>query len=670
MDRILAHLYRRTLDDQFARIWAASMGLAVVTGFLDFVHVYVSYRLGAEAFSWGAIAHGYAVWWSTYIVLVAIALLMARRFQLTPGALTSNLGIHLVAALFLAYTHTICNALRVAPHRGLTVEFLRQVVSWASMNFPIDFVSYWAIVGLSSTYCYYSIARRDEERSRKIALQTRDLIETSLDALVKVSRGGKITDANRATELLTGVRRERLIGTDLSEYFTEPEKVHDGCRQVFSKWSIRDFPLAIRSAAGGVTDVLCNASVAKNEAGEVDGIVATARDMTMYKQLEEEQLQSQKLDALGRFAGGLAHDFNNILGVILGCAELAQKRLPAEDALARQIVTIEKAAERAASLTQQLLAFSRKQVMRPKVLNLNDVVTELSERLSRLIGENLLLIVDLADDLASVEIDPAQMQQVLMCLAENACAAMPQGGSLVIATANVVLDSQYRQKDARLAPGAYVTISVSDSGVGMDEETTAHIFEPYFTTKELGTAKGLGLSIVHGIVGQSGGDILVESELGRGTTFKIFLPESTQQPEAALHQMPAVKVNEPATKTILIVEDEVELALIMREILESSGYSTLLAGSGAEALQLAQNHRGTIHLLLTDVILPNEMDGKELAQRLQQVRPNLSVIYMSGYNNVLVAADGRLGPGAILLEKPFSLVVLLDKVRQVLDSDS
>ena len=665
----LTRFYRRALHQETARIWAASLGLAIFTGFLDFVHMCVSYRLGAENSPWASIAYGYSVWWLSYIILVAIALLMARRFQLTPGVLTSNLGIHLLAALFLAYTHTICNALFDAPRVGLTADFLRRVVSWAGMNFPIDFVSYWAIVGLSSTYRYYSIAKSNEEKSRKIALQTRNLIETSLDPLVKVSRGGKITDANRATELVTGVRRESLIGTDFSRYFTEPEKVRDGCRRVFSKWSIRDYPLAIRSAAGSVTDVLCNASVVKNDAGEVDGMVATVRDITKYKQLEEEQLQSQKLDALGRFAGGLAHDFNNILGIILGSAELAQKRLPTEDSLAKQIVTIERAAERAVSLTRQLLAFSRKQVMRPKVLDLNEVVTELNERLARLIGEDVLLIVDLADDLARVEIDPVQMQQVLMCLAENACAAMPQGGSLVITTANVMLDNQQRQV-ARLAPGAYVTISVSDSGVGMDEETTAHIFEPYFTTKDLGRARGLGLSIVHGIVGQSGGDVSVESELGRGTTFKIFLPESTQQPEAALQQERAVSVDKQARETILIVEDEVELAQMMSEILDSSGYYTLLAASGAEALQVAENYGGEIQLLVTDVILPSEMDGKEVAQRLQEVRPKLKVIYISGYNEVLVTADGRLGPGAILLEKPFSLAVLLGKVRQVLDSDS
>ncbi len=508
--------------------------------------------------------------------------------------------------------------------------------------------------------------KQAEEQLRRASLYARSLIEASLDPLVTISSEGKITDVNRATELVTGITRARLIGSDFCDYFTEPDKAREGYRKVFEEELVRDYPLAIRHVSGHITHVLYNASVFRNEAGEVEGAFAAARDISERKVLEEQLLQAQKLEAIGRLAGGVAHDFNNIIGIILGYSALIQGKLKPDDPSAKHLESILRAAERAAALTRQLLAFSRKQVMDVRLLDLNERITELSKMLPRLIGENVEVVLQLTPDLGRVKADPVQFEQVLINLAVNAKDAMPRGGRLRIASANARLDSNYQRLHPEVLPGAYVMISVSDTGVGMDESTRSRIFEPFFTTKAIGKGTGLGLSIIYGIVRQSGGHIWVYSEPGQGTTFKIYLPRVFAPEEKAALQAPPTPVTEAASGTILVVEDEKALAEMTRDALRDSGYTVLLAGNGEEAMRVARSHAGPIDLLLTDVVLSAGINGVGLAAHLRALRPEMKVIYMSGYSDVLVKAEADVGFGAVLLEKPFNVDVLRATVSKEL----
>ncbi|MBZ5654301.1 MAG: PAS domain S-box protein [Acidobacteriia bacterium] len=506
---------------------------------------------------------------------------------------------------------------------------------------------------------------RKHEQVRKASLYTRSLIEASPDPLVTISPEGKITDVNAATETVTGLSRERLTGSDFCDYFTEPGQAREIYQQVFEKGSVHDYPLAIRHASGHITHVLYNASVFKNQAGQVEGVFAAARDISERKTLEEQLLQAQKLEAIGRLAGGVAHDFNNIMAVILGFSGLIQERLAPDHPIRQPVENIQRAAERAAGVTRQLLAFSRKQVMKPKVLELNDVITEASKMLVRLIGENIDLVLKLSADLARVQADPIQIEQVLMNLALNARDAMPKGGTLTISTSNTELNHDYQQMHAPIVPGPYAMISVSDTGVGMKEETRSHVFEPFFTTKPMGQGTGLGLSIVYGIVKQSGGNIWVYSEAGQGTTFKIYLP-AIDVPKETVHQLEPAMISAPGSGTILVVEDEAALAELTRTVLERQGYSVLAANSGEEALNLARSHQGSIQLLLTDIILRGRMDGFELASLFHAERPGMKVLYMSGYSDALNSPRREVDPNATLLEKPFTTQELRAKVSEIL----
>jgi len=389
------------------------------------------------------------------------------------------------------------------------------------------------------------------------------------------------------------------------------------------------------------------------------------RDVTEHKQLEAQLIESQKLEAIGRLAGGLAHDFNNIMSIILGYADTSREKLAPGSPLDKEIAGIQTAAERASGLTRQLLAFSRKQVLETRILNLNEVIGELNKMWRRLIGENIKLIFRPGRGLGAVKADPAQMQQVLMNLAVNARDAMPMGGRLVITTANVNLHEDYCRYHPAVMPGDYVMVSVEDTGSGMDEAISARIFEPFFTTKGLGKGTGLGLSIIYGIVRQSGGDIEVTSTPGKGTTFRIYLPRVAGQSEPLVPAEPA-RPSGPASETILLVEDEAALVEMIRDVLESSGYTVLEAASGEEALRLERGYGGEIHMLLTDVVLKSGMDGTVLASRMQKLRPGVKVMYMSGYSELLAALDGQI-IGDILLQKPFSTLALRTKVRELLD---
>jgi PAS domain S-box-containing protein len=395
-----------------------------------------------------------------------------------------------------------------------------------------------------------------------------------------------------------------------------------------------------------------------------DSVIWIGRDITGRKILEEQLRQSQKMDAIGQLAGGIAHDFNNLLTAINGFSDLSLRRLEAEDPLRGNIEEVKKAGERAASLTRQLLAFSRKQVLQPKVFGLNSVISELEKMLKRLIGEDIELRTVLDRDTGTVKADPGQIEQVIMNLVVNARDAMPAGGKLTIETKNIDLGDDISHQPGAVDPGQYVMLGISDTGIGMDEETQAHIFEPFFTSKEAGKGTGLGLSTVYGIVKQSDGSIRVYSEQGRGTTFKVYLPRVAENAQV-YKRTPDVEENLRGTEIILLAEDEDIVRKLARQVLEMFGYQVLEAPNGGAALLICERHEGPIDLLITDVVMP-EMSGTELTDRLIRLRPDLKVLYMSGYTDNAVIHRGVLDEGTNFLQKPFTPGALARRVREVL----
>jgi PAS domain S-box-containing protein len=397
-----------------------------------------------------------------------------------------------------------------------------------------------------------------------------------------------------------------------------------------------------------------------------------ANDVTERKRAEEalhkteEQLrQALKMEAVGKLAGGVAHDFNNLLTAITGHSEMCLRRLTPENSLHRHIDQIKKAGDRAAALTRQLLAFSRKQILQPEVLDLNHIVLELSKMLQRLIGEDIDLLMGLAADLGKVKADPNQLEQVLMNLVVNARDAMPKGGKLTIETSNVHLSGEFADNHASVPAGDYVMLAVSDSGCGMDAETQARIYEPFFTTKEVGKGTGLGLATVYGIVKQSEGSIWVYSEVGRGTTFKIYLP-SVECPELTVVAGTENRDLLKGAETVLLVEDEEVVREMAAEILRENGYEVMVAKDPEAALILAAQYNGVIHLMLTDVVMPR-MSGRDLAEQISPLRPEMKVLYMSGYTDDAIVHHGVLEEGTAFIAKPFSIDALARKLREVLD---
>jgi PAS domain S-box-containing protein len=381
----------------------------------------------------------------------------------------------------------------------------------------------------------------------------------------------------------------------------------------------------------------------------------------LHGQLE----QSQKVESIGRLAGGIAHDFNNMLTVINGYSQLMLNQLRPGDPLRSDVQEILDAGERASSLTRQLLAFSRNQILVPKVINFNQIVRDMERLLKRLIGEDIELVSSLAPNLDPIKADPGQLEQVIMNLAVNARDAMPDGGKLTLETSNVQLDAAYARSHISVTPGPYVMLAVSDNGVGMDPETQAHLFEPFFTTKEKGKGTGLGLATVYGIVKQSGGNVWVYSEAGQGTTFKIYFPRVQDSLDKASQAVPLPMAR--GTETLLLVEDEAAVRKLASSILRSNGYTVLEAGNGREALDLVASHSKSIDLLVTDVVMPG-MSGRDLSKRMLEIRPGLPVLYLSGYTSNAIVHHGVLDSGVNFLQKPFTPEGLVRKVREVLDA--
>jgi PAS domain S-box-containing protein len=516
---------------------------------------------------------------------------------------------------------------------------------------------------------------------------------------------------NRLGEDLIGVKSEILIGKNDFDFFPpeEAEFFQSKDREVLQKKTLVDIPEEIIQTPRGKRWLHTKKIPLLDENGVPQYLLGISEDITerreflrkSQEELEarvrqrtaalaeatenlerqllerrraeealrraEEQLRhSQKMEAIGRLAGGIAHDFNNLLSVVLGLTSLLLNGMGRDDPMRVDLEEIKTAGERAAALTQQLLAFSRQQVLEPRLVDLNEVIANMDRMLRRLLGEDIDLIARTYAGTWTVKVDPNQMEQVLMNLALNARDAMPNGGRLTLETANVDLDETYAREHLDVPAGEYVMVAVSDTGNGIEKETIAHIFEPFFTTKERGKGTGLGLSTAFGIVKQSGGSMWVYSEPGRGTTFKVYIPRARD-----LFQAPAVPQLLPTTlsgtETILLVEDEDAVRHVASTILRRNGYEVLEARNGAEALHRCRKHSGPVHLLLTDVVMPR-MSGRKLAEQLHQIRPNLRVLYMSGYTENAIDHHGVLDVGVAFIQKPITPDALARKVREVLDA--
>jgi len=509
--------------------------------------------------------------------------------------------------------------------------------------------------------------KRVEASLRASENRYRTLFDRNLAGVYRTALDGRVLECNDAFARIFGyASREEALRGDANELYPTPAIREAFLDLLKADGGIVNHEFEGRRKDGSVVWLLENAHLVEGAETAAGGIIeGTLLDITERRNMEAELRQAQKIEAIGRLAGGVAHDFNNILGVILGYGELVESELPPGSPVREPVAEMMKAAQRAATLTRQLQAFSRKQILQPKRLDLNDLVANAHTMLGRLIGEDITIVVRPAVDLGTAQADPGQIDQILLNLAVNARDAMPKGGTLTLETANIAFDDEYAADHGPATPGRYVMLAVSDTGVGMDAETQNRIFEPFFTTKPAGQGTGLGLATVYGIVKQSAGYIWVYSEPGLGTTFKIYLPRVDEMPDGISPASPSESTR-GGDETILLVEDNAALREVTRRRLEELGYTVLLAADGAEALALAGARSEPIDLLLTDVVMPN-LGGGELAQRLAALRPGLRVLYMSGYTDGAIEQHGVLAAGVMLLEKPFSGEQLLRAVRVVLD---
>ena len=517
--------------------------------------------------------------------------------------------------------------------------------------------------------------RKNEEKIQQMTLYNRSLIEASLDPLVTISPEGKITDVNKATEIATGYPREQLIGTDFSSYFSNPERARTGYQQVIIEGQITDYELELKHKDGSTIFVLYNASIYQNEAGCTMGILAAARNISERKKMEEEKEKLQKmlqkaqnLESIGLLAGGVAHEFNNMLAIIFGNYELAITKCSPEDGIYDKLQKIFKAAKHSAQLTSKLLTYAQKQIITPKVLDVNEAISSRLAQLRSYIHKGITMHWHPASRLYYVQIDPAQLEQVLTNIIVNANDAILDEGNITIECDNVVIDEkECFQNEERIMIGEYIMLSISDDGYGMDKEMLSHIFEPFFTTKDISKGSGLGLPTVYGIVKQNHGFICVTSEVGKGTTFKVYLPivrSKAAEPNTKKEEVLARRINE----TLLLVEDEPWLLDLLKEVLAEQNYNVLAADTPREALRLAQEYMGGIHLIITDVAMPG-MNGQELVNQIRKTLPALPCLFMSGYSADIISESGKLPEGIYFIQKPFSLIDFTVKIRGIIDQN-
>jgi PAS domain S-box-containing protein len=578
------------------------------------------------------------------LVVFAVAIMVSAWYGgWKPGLVATSFALTVSAYFSLAGKHSPHDYSKAIIHLGLFV-----------------------VVAL--LICSFNAAlRAAQEGLRRSEMNFRSLVTNAPYGICRCNAAGILLSTNPAFVGMLGyVSNSELVGnnlanlyTDTQQYFTLADYLQGGHRfnNLIAEWKRKDGNSIITRLSGRAIR------------GEQNAVYFElfAEDVTENRALEQQLRQAQKMEAIGRLAGGIAHDFNNLLMVISGYCEFLLDRVGPESDLRGPTQEISRAAERATSLTRQLLAFSRKQMLTMKVLDLNGVVTENLKMLTRLIGEDIDLVMIPEGELGAVKADPGQIEQVILNLAVNARDAMPRGGKLTIETANVTLDEEYARFHGPIKAGEYVMLAISDTGSGMDAETQNRIFEPFFTTK--GTkGTGLGLSTVYGIVKQSDGYIWVYSEMGKGTTFKIYLPRVTATGEVMVPEtITTAPVVQHGHETILLVEDEDSLRQMDKIYLEKQGYVVLEAQDASVALRISSSYPGPIHMLLTDVIMPG-MNGRELAKRIAALRPEAKILYMSGYTENAIGHNGVLDAGIILLQKPFTLPALKAKVREVLDT--
>jgi PAS domain S-box-containing protein len=528
------------------------------------------------------------------------------------------------------------------------------------------------LVGLVLIFDIYTVYQHFQIQSvRKLVLEREALFrlitENAADMIAVVDVTGNRLYNSPSYEKILGYAPNELEGTLAFEqiHADDREKVQNAAIEARRSGVGQTVEYRMRHKNGGWRTLESRASTIVDDRGAVERLVIVNRDVTERKQLEEQFRQAQKMEAVGRLSGGVAHDFNNLLGVIIGYGEVLQENILATDSLRPSVDEILKAGHRAASLTRQLLAFSRQQVLDPKVLDLNALVNDMEKMLKRLIGEDIELRTEMESSLGRIKADQSQIEQAVLNLVVNARDAMPSGGKLILATSTFQMDETFvRRYPYPVAVGDYVLFTVADNGIGMDAATRIRIFEPFFTTKEKGKGTGLGLSMVYGIVKQSGGYIDVSSEVGAGTTFRIYFPKVND--ELGRSQQIELPASLRGTETILLVEDEPSLRVLARHMLESCGYTVLEASAGKKALEISGQHEGNIHLLLTDVVMPG-ISGRVLGDELVKKRPQLRVLYTSGYTGQMVGAHGVLAEGSYFLPKPFTKEALARKVREVLD---
>jgi PAS domain S-box-containing protein len=601
------------------------------------------------------------------VAVLSIILALIPAFLLS-DVVESRLVVFAVAIMVSAWYGGWKPGL-VATSFALTVS---AYFSFAGARTPTEYhraiIHLTLFVIVAGLICFFNAALRSaQEGLRRSEINFRSLVTHAPYGVCRCDSGGILLDVNPAFVSMLGYASgAELVGRNLANLHSDTQQWFSLADYLRTLQKFQGLAADWARKDGSIINVRLSGRAFRDDRKTIF-FELFAEDVTERRALEQQLRQAQKMEAIGRLAGGIAHDFNNLLMVISGYSEFLLDRIGPDPTLRGHAQEIANAAGRATSLTRQLLAFSRKQMLAPKVVDLNGVVTENLKMLTRLIGEDIDLVMVPGSDIGAVKADPGQIEQVIMNLAVNARDAMPQGGKLTIETANVTFDANYTRFHAAVKPGDYVMLAISDTGMGMDAETQTHIFEPFYTTKGL-KGTGLGLSTVYGIIKQSEGYIWVYSEAGKGTTFKVYLPRLG---EAGLPQamQPAAAQEQPGPghETVLLVEDEENLRRLTRQSLGNQGYSVLDAADGTAAIRLSHAHKGPIHLLLTDVIMPG-MNGRELANQISPNRPEMRVLYMSGYTENHIGHNGTLDEGITLLQKPFTLPALQAKVREVLDT--
>jgi len=539
-------------------------------------------------------------------------------------------------------------------------------------NYAFDTdIAVHALVGIILLFDVYVVFQQVQlSRFRKQLAEREELFrlisENAADMIAVVDTNGQRLYNSPSYQKLLGYSQEELGKTSAFEqiHIDDRQTVVDAANEARRSGMGRTVEYRIRHKDGRWLTLESTASVVRNRDGEVEKLVIVNRDITDRKQLQEQLHRSQKLEAIGRLSGGVAHDFNNILGLIIGYSEALQEHIPPDDPYREAVDEIQNAGKRAAALTQQLLAFSRKQVLEPRNLNLNSIIQDVEKMLRRLVGENIQIELVLSPDTATIKADRSQVEQVILNLVVNARDAMPEGGKLTIETGNWTLDRSTVLVHPYVIPGPYAMLKVTDTGCGMDAELQSHIFEPFFTTKEKGKGTGLGLATAYGVIKQSGGYIWVDSEVGKGTTFRIYLPEVNPVAEAVPEMKAATKAA-AERRTILVVEDERSLRKLTKKTLSDAGHTVFEAEDASEALEFSRKTKSAIDLLLTDIIMPG-MSGKKLAEVLVTERPGIGVLYMSGYTDGEIATQGNLEQGTAILRKPFTRDELMRQVENAL----